>query len=348
MNPLLNLIGLAVAAALAALLVGLRRRRAGRAAHPRAALEDALKHAWHEERAGRDVTLASMAGALRMDDGRAVGLVDRMQSADLVTLENGRIRLTDAGNRHAVQVVRAHRLWERYLADETGVAPQRWHAEAERAEHRMSPAEVDALERRLGHPAWDPHGDPIPDRDGRLPSATTASLADVPAGARVRVAHVEDEPDVVYAQLVAEGVHPGMVIEVEARSPRRIVLRAEGRRFALAPVIARNVAVEPLAEAPPPRSSAPGETTLADLAIGEAADVVRIAPSCRGLERRRIMDLGLVPGTRVSVERRSPTGGLSACRVRGTLVALRDEQARAIVVARGAGRETAAGGGDAS
>ncbi len=332
MNPVVNLLGLAAAAALTALLVALRRRRRARARDPRAALEDALKHAWHEEQQGRDVTISGMAGALRMDDARAVDLVERMQSADLVTLENGRIRLTDSGNRHAVQVVRAHRLWERYLADETGVDPERWHGEAERAEHRMSPAEVDALERRLGHPAWDPHGDPIPDRDGRLPDAPAASLADVPPGARVRVAHVEDEPEVVYAQLVAEGVHPGMVMEVEARSPRRIVLRAEGRRFALAPVIARNVAVEPVAEAAPPSESARRETTLADLDIGRAADVLRIAPSCRGLERRRIMDLGLVPGTRVVVERRSPTGGLSACRVRGTLVALRDEQARAIVV----------------
>ena len=72
--------------------------------------------------------------------------------------------------------------------------------------------------------------------------------------------------------------------------------------------------------------------TLIDLQIGQSAEVVRISPACRGIERRRLMDLGIVPGTAISRERRSMTGGLSAYRVRGTLIALRREQAETIAV----------------
>jgi DtxR family Mn-dependent transcriptional regulator len=72
--------------------------------------------------------------------------------------------------------------------------------------------------------------------------------------------------------------------------------------------------------------------TLASLAPGEAAVVVRISTACRGIERRRLMDLGIVPGTKIEFERRGLTGGLSAYRFRDTLIALREEQAEMIAV----------------
>jgi DtxR family Mn-dependent transcriptional regulator len=161
-----------------------------------------------------------------------------------------------------------------------------------------------------------------------------ASLSTLVPGDRAVVAHVEDEPQVVYAQLVALGVYPGMTVRVEAKNDKRIEVTGDGRRLVLAPLVAENVSVRLIEkdEAPPPTME-----TLASLAPGEQADVVRLSPACRGLERRRLMDLGIVPGTHVTLERHGLTGGLSAYRVRGTVIGLREEQARMIGIEKRSG-----------
>jgi len=239
--------------------------------------------------------------------------------------------LTDEGRRYAVDVIRAHRLWERYLADETGVDPVEWHQRAERKEHRLTRAQTDALAVRLGHPRFDPHGDPIPTADGAVYDEEVAPLASLDAGDRALVAHVEDEPQVVYAQLVALGVCPGMEIRVEARGEHGFEIESDGRRFALSPMVAQNVSIRRIERDAPIESAT---ATLASLRAGESAVVVRLSPACRGLERRRLMDLGVVAGTSIALERRGLTGGLSAYCVRGTIIGLREEQARMIVVER--------------
>jgi DtxR family Mn-dependent transcriptional regulator len=250
---------------------------------------------------------------------------------------DGRILLTDEGARYAVDVIRAHRLWERYLADETGVDPLEWHVRAEEQEHALTREQADALAQRLGNPRYDPHGDPIPTAEGALPAEEAGSLSALEAGERAVVTHVEDEPLAVYAQLVALGVCPGMELRVVEKSDERIVCEADGKRIVLAPLVAGNVTVRGLEGA----AAADGGERLASLEPGETAEVTRISPLCRGLERRRLMDLGLVPGTRIRFERPGLTGGLKAYRVRGAVIALREEQARMIGVTRA--REAAGG-----
>lgn len=294
----------------------------------RVRLEDALKQIYQLDWHGQTPTLASLGGALGLAPARVVALVDRMQKARLVRFADGRVLLTHDGRRYALQIIRAHRLWERYLADETGVDPRRWHAEAERREHTLSPDQADALAERLGNPAFDPHGDPIPTADGVVPEQEVVTLAGLDEGDRARVVHVEDEPEVVYAELVAQGIYLGMELQVEEKSDRRIVFDADGRSVALAPLVATNVTIKRLE---PHEGAAPTAShTLADLRPGELARVVRINPACRGIERRRLMDLGIVGGTWIGFLRRGMTGGLSAYRVRGTVIALREEQARMI------------------
>jgi DtxR family Mn-dependent transcriptional regulator len=336
MNPLVNLILFALGAALLAAVFWpghgyLARERRGRRLARRVLLEDALKHVYHHDARQQTSTLESLAGALEIPSNSAVALVGRMQDLQLARVVDTRIVLTEEGRRYALEVIRAHRLWERYLADETGVDPLEWHERAERKEHRITPAEADALAERLGNPRFDPHGDPIPTTDGAVHDQDVVPLSSLAPGERAVVAHVEDEPHVVYAQLVALAVYPGMVVRVEAKDDRRIEIETEGRRIALAPLVAQNVSIRRLdADAP----VAAAVDTLASLRVGESADVVRLSPACRGIERRRLMDLGIVPGTRVSLERRGLTGGLSAYRVRGTVIGLREEQARVIGVTR--------------
>ena len=294
-------------------------------------LEDALKYAYDREDRGQTATLSRLSDLLRISPGKVMALVERMQHAGLATVADGRILLTANGRQYALEIIRAHRLWERYLADETGVNPVKWHALAERREHALTPQQTEELSKRLGHPRFDPHGDPIPTADGELPSEKALPLSRLDAGENARVVHVEDEPDVVYAQLVALGIYPGMELHVDAKSEERIIIMADGRRMAVAPIVAGNVSVQPISEREKEAIEQAHET-LADLHDGEAAVVARISHACMGLERRRLMDLGILPGTRVERERRGLTGGLTAYVVRGTRIALRDEQAELISI----------------
>jgi DtxR family Mn-dependent transcriptional regulator len=292
-------------------------------ASDRVRVEDALKHLWDGEYRRRPASLESLAGALGLSGRRAADVVERLERLELVAHDAGGLRLTGAGRHAALKVVRVHRLWERYLADETGLVATEWHAEAERREHRTSDGEAERLADRLGNPRFDPHGDPIPTGELELPAYHGVPLPSLAEGSEAAVVHVEDEPEAVFAQLAAAGLGPGMRVRVLERTPHRIRLAADAEEVVLAPVVAANVTVVPFAgtegAAPP--------ATLSSLATGERAEVVGIAPGCRGVQRRRLLDLGLVPGTEVTSELRSPGGDPTAYRVRGALLALRREQA---------------------
>jgi DtxR family Mn-dependent transcriptional regulator len=310
----------------------LANRKRSSATALRIQTEDALKHLFHQEQDNQTTTLSALAAALDIQATSALHTVERMQETGLVTMADGRTLLTEEGRRYALQIIRAHRLWERYLADETGVKPEEWHRRAERHEHRITPDEADNLAERLGNPRFDPHGDPIPTAEGEVPSDLTEALSKLTVGDRAVVVHVEDEPDVVYAQLVASGIHPGSSIRVDARTDERIVLEVDGHEVALAPIVASNVSIRRIEVSEVTLEEVGG--TLSQLEAGDVGEVVHISPACRGIERRRIMDLGIVPGTRVAFERNGLTGGLTAFNVRGTVVALRQEQTDMISVNR--------------
>jgi DtxR family Mn-dependent transcriptional regulator len=145
----------------------------------------------------------------------------------------------------------------------------------------------------------------------------------------VRIVHIEDEPPAVYAQLAAQGLHTGMQIKVLESRPDRILFEAHGEESVLAPLLARNITVEPL---PEERQFRGPFRTLASVRSGERAIVQSISRACRGAQRRRLMDMGIVPGTPIEPELDSLTGDPVAYRVRGTLIALRRQQADQILV----------------
>ena len=122
------------------------------------------------------------------------------------------LHITPSGERRALQLIRAHRLWERYLADKEGLPLTALHDEAMRREHLATPEQVDALARELGNPQFDPHGDPIPTARGELTGPQGSPLPQAPLNRPLRVVHLEDEPPAVYAQLVAIGLAPGVIV----------------------------------------------------------------------------------------------------------------------------------------
>ena len=305
-------------------------RRAGQPARTRRALEDALKHLFEQEYRGRRGSLTSLAGALHWRDRDVVALVGRMQSQGLLATHGQEFQLTTAGERMALQIVRAHRLLERYFADEARLPLRDVHAAAERREHSLSPADADRLSASLGHPSVDPHGDPIPTREGEMPPATGTPATSWPADTTGRIVHLEDEPEISFAQILAEGLRVGQRVRIVESTPGRMRLSDGENEYTLAPAVAANVFLAPTNE---PATDA-GVIPLSDLENDVRAEVVALDPACQGFSRRRLMDLGFTEGARITPFLRTFAGDPRAYEVRGTLVALRRDQASQILVRR--------------
>ena len=294
-------------------------------------IEDTLKYIFKCERNQKTCTLESLAGALSTTTSRASEILALTQAKGLLEMSENTFRLTDVGRMSATQIVRAHRLWERYLADTTGFEESDWHPQAERLEHKLSEEELDRLSASLGFPTHDPHGDPIPNRWGELIPHGGIPLSDLPLQTPARIVHIEDEPDVIYAQILAEELHPQMILEVDEINANRIRFWSEEQEHVLAPIVAANISVIPLVEENHQLISE--GVPLDTLQPGQAGVVTEISPLSRGVERRRLLDLGIIPGTEIGVEMVNPGGDPTAYQIRGTVIALRSSQARLIRVA---------------
>jgi DtxR family Mn-dependent transcriptional regulator len=297
----------------------------------RVRVEDALKHLLNCELASETPSLVGLAGSLETSRGRAHELVGRLVAMGLVQSTAQGIRLSNSGRAYALRVLRTHRLLERFFADRTGVRPTEWHDLAEVGEHALTEAEVDDLALKLGDPLVDPHGDPIPTAEGRLPAAHGLSLGALEAGAAATVVHLEDEPEAVFRRLVSIGFSPAVPVKLLSREEGGLVVLVGGREVRLDPLEAAAVTVEPVPEVD-------GHTVLFErldsLRPGERAEIVQIAPAVQGSQRRRLLDLGVIPGTEVTAEIRSPAGDPVAYRIRGALIALRRPQAQGIYIRR--------------
>ncbi|MCI0492253.1 MAG: metal-dependent transcriptional regulator [Planctomycetes bacterium] len=294
-------------------------------------IEDALKHLYDYEYQQLTATHRSLAGALSISGDEAARLLEGLQSLELLRAQGEHLVLTDDGRAYALRVIRMHRLWERYLADETGVNETEWHHQAEVKEHQLTPEQADALAVRMGNPSYDPHGDPIPTATGEIPVKRGIALTKLQPYEHAEVVHIEDEPDVVYAQLVAQDIHPGIHIRMISIDKDKVQLEADGIENALAPIIAANVTVVPVDRT---ETIERHEATLADLPLGGSGRVVAISRACRGPQRRRMMDLGILPGTTITAEMRGIGGDPTAYMIRGATIALRMNQAKMIHIQR--------------
>jgi len=308
------------------LVAGWRARQAQR---DRALTEDGLKHLLLSSLRGQPATRESLAGTLRLPARKLVRLLAGMEAKGMIHSTAGHIELKPEGERRAREIVRAHRLWERYLADELRTPLEKIHSEAERAEHRLSAERLDALEAHLGHPLRDPHGDPIPLANGSIAELPARQLTDCSPGEKVEVVHLEDEPEFLLEEILQLGLRPGLRLQVLETSHEAIVVWDGERRLRLSLSQATNIQVRP---APDLAVRPAGAVPLDQLPEGRPAEVVEIDPEFRGLARRRLLDLGLTPSATVTAELTTPFGDPRAYRVRGTLVALRRDQARHVWV----------------
>jgi DtxR family Mn-dependent transcriptional regulator len=308
-----------------------RWRHATRTAQ-RVRIEDTLKHLYESEVSGIVPSIQSAAGAVGLSVDEVAEVLEGLQRRRLVVMEQDGIHLAASGRELGLHVLRAHRLWESYLADQTGFPETEWHGRAQDLEHGSSPAEVDALSARLQHPVRDPHGDPIPTAEGEFSGQRGVPLTSAPLDQPLSILHLEDEPKAVYGELVALGLHPGMPVRLVEVSPHTVRLAAGGAERALTPLAAASISVTPLPQGRP--VDEPVGEPLSALRPSEEGRVLFISRRCRGPARRRFMDLGVLPGTVIRAEMRSPNGDPTAYRIRDALIALRAEQAEVIRVQR--------------
>jgi DtxR family Mn-dependent transcriptional regulator len=256
-------------------------------------------------------------------------LVADMESQNLLETRGPEIHLTAEGERWAMHIVRAHRLWERYLADEARMPLSQIHNAAHRREHSFTDAQLEDLSAALGHPTRDPHGDPIPTREGKMPSMEITPITAWQAEGLGRIVHIEDEPAIAYEQILAAGLRLGQVIRLIERTSQRLVLSDGEMEYRLAPTVAANIGIAPLLEGETIKADA---IPLAKLGHDQRAEILSLDDAVQGFTRRRFLDLGLTPGALVYPELVNFFGDPRAYRVRGTLIALRKDQASQIWV----------------
>lgn len=295
----------------------------------RVLIEDALKHLYDYEERNVRSTLRSIAGHLSVNGDITTRLVEKLESMGLVISDQDGIRLTSDGRSYALRVIRIHRLWERYLADETSVKEADWHLEAEEKEHNISPEEAEKLAVQMGNPVFDPHGDPIPTKDGEIPQRKGVPLTTLKSGEFGRIMHIEDEPHAIYIQLVAQRLYPGMQVRINSIEKNRIRFEVNGEECVLAPLFAANVHVVPIRKQEDITSEF---KSLSSLKKGRKAVVVGISNACRGPQRRRLMDLGVVPGTLVTAELESIGRDPVAYNIKGATIAIRKKNAEQIYI----------------
>lgn len=308
-----------------ALLTNIRRNG------ERVNLEDALKFMFDCEYKNVACDINGVAGNLNMTLDKAGRLIERLLSLELITMHKQNIELTDTGRSYALRVIRVHRIWERYLADETSVAQGDWHKEACRIEHEVTMEDTEKLAAQMGYPVFDPHGDPIPTAEGELPAPKGMPLSAMQEGEMGRIIHIEDEPKSIYEQLVVLGLYPGMQVYVTDLAENKVTFVADGDECTLTPLFAGYITVEKISASVP---KAAKHEILSALEIGEKAEIIGISPNCRGQQRRRLMDLGIVPGSLVTVVMKSASGDPIGYRVMGTTIGIRKNQADQVFVTR--------------
>lgn len=305
-----------------------RKKQQVEAERIRTIAEDMMKGVAHLGQLDRVWTSGSVVRRNKpmREEGLALELLEKEGYAERVA---GGWQLTGSGHTRALELLRAHRLVETYLARKEGVAPDDLHRAAEEAEHRFSSERINKLADEMHRPRFDPHGDPIPERSKDLAQLDVTPLLELPEGAFGRIAHIEDEPLEDFRELVEIGLALELPIMVTARDTGEITVELAGESITLPHRLAEHIEVIRESD----RDSYPeGLQRLSRLRPGEAGIVEYISPSCMGPERRRLQDFGVVPGSRIRCEFTSPLGSPTAYSLRGTTIGLRQAQTRKILI----------------
>ncbi len=211
------------------------------------ATEDYIKAIFKLEVGGRPVSTNRLAGEVGVSPAAVTKAIQQLAKKELASHEpyHG-VSLTDAGRKVALEIIRHHRLLETFLHDILGYSWDEVDAEAERLEHHISEKFEAAIDKLLGYPSFDPHGDPIPELNGEMGPKRGHCLTEAEQAEAVRVVRVRDGDPEVLQYLGRLGMHVGAVVEVIEKHPFQgpLTVRVDSHDRVVGREVAGNVFVE--------------------------------------------------------------------------------------------------------
>jgi DtxR family Mn-dependent transcriptional regulator len=184
------------------------------------AVQDYLKTIYKLQEQGSAVSTSALAEAMGVAAASATGMVKKLAGLKLARHSPYQgVILTKAGEKMALEVIRHHRLLELYLAEALGYSWDKVHAEAERLEHVISEEFEEKIFEALGRPTRDPHGDPIPTKDGTLVAGSHERLSDMEPGATGVIRRVSDRNAEMLRYLALRGLVPDATVQVVEKAP---------------------------------------------------------------------------------------------------------------------------------
>lgn len=185
-------------------------------------IQDYLKQIYDLTITGGKATTSQLAQVLGISAASVTNMLQKLSKTDppyVTYTKHQGVELTEDGRRIALKIVRRHRLIEHYLVNKLGYAWDEVHQEAEVLEHVMSPMLEKRIDAALGHPEFDPHGDPIPDADLNIRESQYTSLSEMNIGDTGLVTRVPHQDSQILRYLGKSGLQPGTRIKLVARTP---------------------------------------------------------------------------------------------------------------------------------
>ena len=211
------------------------------------AMEDYLKAIYLLGQDGKKVSTSRLAENLQCSAASVTNMLQKLAALKLVEYQPYQgVDLTEAGTRVALEVIRHHRLIELYLKEVLGYSWDKVHAEAEELEHVISEELEERIDKALGYPTRDPHGHPIPGKDGTMTDERLPSLWEVQELSDVVVARVDDRDASVLRYLDSLGIHPQVEIHVLEKAPFNgpVLIKLGSAKHSLSEELARQIFVK--------------------------------------------------------------------------------------------------------
>lgn len=193
-------------------------------------IQDYLKHIYEFTRSGGKAATSQLAEALGISAASVTNMLQKLSKTTppyVVYQKHQGVALTEAGRLAALKILRRHRLIEQFLVDKLSYSWDEVHEEAEVLEHAMSPLLEKRIDAALGYPAFDPHGDPIPDANLKMPEIEQTTLSSLETGKSGRILRVPHEDPRVLRYLGKCGLRPGAHIKLLARTPYDQTMRVK-------------------------------------------------------------------------------------------------------------------------
>jgi DtxR family Mn-dependent transcriptional regulator len=210
------------------------------------AMQDYLREIYKLRLEGRRATTSAIADRVGVRPPSATAMVKRLAALGLVEHERYRgAELTPAGERVALEVIRHHRLLELYLSQALGLSLDEVHSEADRLEHALSEELEARIDRSLGYPTHDPHGDPIPDAKLRIDRDPLRTLASLEPGDVATIRRVPDDDDALLRYLADHALVPGETVTLTRAEPfgGPLILRVGKAEHAISRELAEGIGV---------------------------------------------------------------------------------------------------------